>query len=951
MPNRHELLESGSLTPAIEWFSEQIPGGFFIYRADDSMEILYINNAVLNIFGCETIEEFKKLTGYTFKGLVHPEDFEATQRSIDMQISRSNNNEKNDYAEYRIIRKDGNIRWIEDYGHFAQLPGYGDVFYVFIGDITEKHLAEEENTRRETVYSGLKDQYRKDAKNSLSAMRINLTKDMIEASGGTDPYPVDVVGKTRKDSISARLENLPVEGDREKFLECFETEKLLELFYQGKPAASFVAYCKRASGKQCFVRFSRAVALNPSTGDLILFGSDDEYNDEKVSEILNTKVLARQYDMVTYIVDNNYSVVIGDADNIGKGNIFPKKRSGIYMDYIREQVIPAASKTAHLPDEMEKAFSPETIEKQLEHNDSYTIDLTCMIDGETYNKRFTYYVVDKTAKFFLLLKSDVTDVLQREHDRNAILADALKNAEQANAAKTSFLSNMSHEIRTPMNAIIGLNSIALKDPNLSPATRDNLVKIGQSARHLLGIINDILDMSRIESGRMTLRKEEFSITHILQQINTLIQSQCDDKNLTYRCQIGKGIGEWYFGDDMKLKQVLINILSNAIKFTEPGGNVDFNIEKTAEYEGSTTFRFTIKDTGIGMDPEFIPKIFDTFTQENSGRSNRYGSTGLGMAITKSIVELMNGYITVRSQKGKGTEFVVTITLKNCDSLSDTDMIAPGSLKVLVVDDDPIALEQSKSVLDEVGISADVCHSGEEALQAMEIQHAKHSAYNLILLDRKMPVLDGFDVTREIRRKFGYEPTIIILTAYSWDDIINEAMTTGVDGFMPKPLFANNVLSEISYVITRRSNKARIKKKKAQLAGRRILLAEDMLINAAIMEELLSTKDIKVEHAENGKLAMEMFAEKPPFYYDAILMDVRMPVMDGLQSAQAIRDLVRPDSAYIPIIALTANAFDEDVQLSLQVGMNAHLSKPVEPDSLMETLGELIYEFDLRKPNA
>ena len=289
MPNRHELLESGSLTPAIEWFSEQIPGGFFIYRADNSMEILYINNAVLNIFGCETIEEFKKLTGYTFKGLVHPEDFEATQRSIDMQISRSNNNEKNDYAEYRIIRKDGNIRWIEDYGHFAQLPGYGDVFYVFIGDITEKHLAEEENTRRATVYSGLKEQYRKDAKNSLSAMRINLTKDMIEASGGTDPYPVDVVGKTRKDSISARLENLPVEGDREKFLECFETEKLLELFYQGKPAASFVAYCKRASGKQCFVRFSRAVALNPSTGDLILFGSDDEYLSDEVLHDMATQ--------------------------------------------------------------------------------------------------------------------------------------------------------------------------------------------------------------------------------------------------------------------------------------------------------------------------------------------------------------------------------------------------------------------------------------------------------------------------------------------------------------------------------------------------------------------------------------------------------------------------------------------------------------------------------------
>ena len=948
MSKMQELFESGYMTEAIEWMGEQMPGGFFIYHADGDLGLCYVNNAVLKIYGCDNLDEFKALTGYTFKGMVHPEDYDEIQLSIDDQIS-CDVEDKNDYVEYRIIRRDGSTRWVSDYGHYANMPGYGNVYYVFISDTTEKHLLEAENRRRSNVYAGLTDQFNRHAEDYLSVIRVNLTTGMIEASSGSDPFPADVVGGARDECMAARLDSLLVEGDRERFLACFEKEKLLKRFYQGKTAATFVAYCRRSSGKQCFVRFSRAVALNPTSDDLILFGTETEYNNEKVSEILNTKVLVRQYDMVTYIVDNNYSVVIGDAATIGKGSIFPRQRSGVYMDYIRDQVIPAASKIAHLPDELEKAFSPEMIDRQLENNDSYIIDLTCEIDGENYFKRFTYYVVDKTAKFFLLLKSDVTDVLRREHERNTILADALKNAEQANAAKTTFLSNMSHEIRTPMNAIIGLDSIALKDASLSEHTRDNLVKIGQSARHLLGIINDILDMSRIESGRMTLRKAEFSFTHMFEQINTLIQSQCTAKGLDYRCSVDNNISEWYFGDVMKLKQILINILSNAIKFTEPGGSVAFTIEKSAEYEGITSLRFAIKDTGIGMDQAFLPKIFDSFTQEDSTRGNRFGSAGLGMAITKSIVELMNGYITVSSEKGVGTEFVVTITLSNCDKSSESDLISPGDLKALVIDDDPIALDHAKAVLDEIGVANDCCRSGAEAIQAMDIQSAKHTPYNLVLLDRKMPILDGFGVTREIRRKFGSNCTIIILTAYNWDDIIDEALATGVDGFMHKPLFSSNALSEFSYIIHLKNRKQTFKKQKAPLKGRRVLLAEDMLINAAIMQELLSIKEMEIDHAENGKIALEMFAGSPEFYYDAILMDVRMPVMDGLEASQAIRNVVRPDSAVIPIIALTANAFDEDVQHSLQAGMNAHLSKPVEPDSLFEALGELICEYDLRKP--
>ncbi|MBR6220449.1 MAG: response regulator [Clostridia bacterium] len=529
--------------------------------------------------------------------------------------------------------------------------------------------------------------------------------------------------------------------------------------------------------------------------------------------------------------------------------------------------------------------------------------------------------------------------------KNEALAEALTMAEEANKAKTTFLSNMSHEIRTPMNAIIGLDTLALKKSNLDAETREYLEKIGGSARHLLGLINDILDMSRIESGRLVLRREEFSFSGMLEQINTMVMSQCRDKGLTYECHINSRVDDYYIGDDMKLKEVLINILSNAIKFTDAPGSVTMTVERTAVFEDQSTLCFCIRDTGIGMDKEFIPKIFEAFSQENSGRKNKFGSTGLGMAITKSIVEMMNGSIAVESEKGVGTEFAVTVTLRNCDrkNAGGQSAIDPGSMHVLVVDDDIVAAEHARMVLDEVGIRADITTSAAEALRMMEVQRTKQQPYNLVLMDWSMPEMNGMEATRAIREQHDSETTVVVLTAYNWDDIQEEAHSVGVDSFLSKPLFASNVIEEFERV-ARRNNMGLFKEKaRAELAGRRILLAEDMEINAEIMMDLLEMEEITSEHAENGRIAVDMFAQHEPGYYDAILMDVRMPEMDGLEAAAAIRALDRADAKRIPIIALTANAFDEDVQQSMQAGMNAHLNKPVEPEHLMRTLGELIYE--------
>ena len=493
--------------------------------------------------------------------------------------------------------------------------------------------------------------------------------------------------------------------------------------------------------------------------------------------------------------------------------------------------------TEDFPDELESwsdLLHPDDRERVLkEYNETisdYTGQKTYDIEYRllTKNRGYRWYrAVGKPTRrpdgspiTYVGVFLDVTEqkeMMQQLAQQRESLSIALEEANQANKAKTAFLANMSHEIRTPMNAIIGLDRIALNDPGISETTRDTLEKIGLSAQHLLGIINDILDMSRIESGRMTVKNEEFSFAKALSQVNTMISGQCRDKGIEYECRVKGAVDDYYIGDDMKLRQVMLNILGNAVKFTPSGGTVTFVVEAVARFNGKTTLRLIIRDTGIGMSQEFLPRLFDAFSQEDSSSTNRYGSTGLGMAITRSIIELMNGTISVESEKHKGTTFTVTVTLTDCDR---------------------------KTIREE-----------EPALQPRKDE---------------------------------------------------------------KPL-----------------------RETADLKGRRILLAEDVTVNAEIMMMVLSMREIQVDHAENGRIAVEMFEEHEEGYYDAVLMDMRMPEMDGLEATRRIRAMNRSDAKTIPIIALTANAFDEDVQHSMQAGLNAHLSKPVEPDILFETLEGLL----------
>ena len=881
-----------------------------------------------------TEEEFTKLESGGTMDSIHPDDRDQVAFLFRHHITKSGTNSLN--IRKRTLK--GNWLWVNIHYSFVKEDGVWYAYCLYF-DVT---AIKESERQAKQMYESVLNELENIASESLVSLRLNLTKGIVEDVHGHGLNSVDVKGVSIAENFNRRAEILPLERDKRRFKRNFSTQKLLAAYNNGITNLSDVFFCELSNGEKCFVDYSVTLSRNPATGDIMAFTTERECNNELVNDAILNKALVEQYDMITYIIDDKYGVVIGDADKIKSGSIFPSERTGSYTKYIEEKVKPVLIGSDKEKSQLLEKLSPKRIEKNLQSKEPYEVNLACEINGEIFYKRFVFYVVNKEAKFYILLKSDTTELQREQIKRNEQLKEALDVANQANSAKTAFLSSMSHEMRTPMNAIIGLDAIALKEPDLSDRTREHLNKIGESARHLLSLINDILDMSRIEGGKMVLKNEEFSFGKMLEQINTMFSGQCAAKNLTYNCNVIGAVDEYYIGDVTKLKQVLINILGNAVKFTKKG-SISLVIERVAKFENKTTLRFIVKDTGIGMDKNYLPKIFDVFSQEDSTSLNAYGGTGLGMSITKNIIEIMNGNISVKSEKNVGSEFTVNVTLHNSDKVkvaAETG-ISAKDLKVLVVDDDPVACEHAKLILEELGIAVDTVLNGNDAIEMIKLHQARREPYNVLLVDWRMPDIDGIEVTRRVRELGGNESAIIILTAYSWEEVIDEALQAGVDRFMSKPLFANTVMDEFSQAVEQKQLTFGNDKEPADLTGKRILIAEDMPVNAEIITMILEMREMEVDHAENGKLCVEMFEKSAPNYYDAILMDIRMPIMDGLTATENIRALPREDAKKIPIIALTANAFDEDVQRSLQAGMNAHLTKPVEPEHLYQTLAEFI----------
>ena len=534
----------------------------------------------------------------------------------------------------------------------------------------------------------------------------------------------------------------------------------------------------------------------------------------------------------------------------------------------------------------------------------------------------------------------INDELKRQQK---ILQDALLVAQKANDAKRDFLSRMSHEIRTPMNAIIGMSAVAFNYLDDKKRTADCLSKITFSSKHLLMLLNDVLDMSKIENGKLNIRQELFDLKNLVTSLADINYGLATAKGLAFEIVISGFKDELLLGDSMRVNQILLNLLSNAIKFTPKGGSVRLEIRMLRSASDKIWLRFIVKDSGIGMKKEFLEHLYEPFEQADNGIARKYGGTGLGMAITKNLVAIMDGTIEVESQEGAGTTFMVDLPfgVSKVDKKTAADM---EEMRVLVVDDDNDTCEHAAVLLKGMGVNVDWALNGFEAIEKVRSACEDDGrCYDVCFIDWCMPELDGIETARRMRSYVGPDVLIIIISAYDWSGIEEQAKAAGVNAFIAKPFFASNLYNTLLTV----SRKPELgfsavgNKETYDFGGKKVLLVEDNELNMEIASELLKFVNLQVEHAENGKVAVDIFRNSKEKEYALIFMDIQMPLMNGYDAARCIRSSEHPAAGTIPIIAMTANAFTDDVQAAFDAGMNGHLAKPIDVEALYKTIARYI----------
>ena len=597
-------------------------------------------------------------------------------------------------------------------------------------------------------------------------------------------------------------------------------------------------------------------------------------------------------------------------------------------------------------DMLREASSRELLIKELEGKKMYSVNYRIMKEGKV--KYFQLKVVragswEKNHGVVLGFHS-VDAEIRNEMEQKNLLEDALLQANQASKAKSVFLSHMSHDIRTPMNAIIGFTALAITHIEQKEQVEEYLKKIMTSGNHLLSLINDVLDMSRIESGKMRLEEKLCSLPDILHELRNILQSDIRAKQLELYLDAVDVINEEIYCDKLRLNQVLLNLLSNAVKYTTAGGIVSVRVtEKPGAPAGYANYEFNIKDTGIGMSEDFVLHIFEPFERERTTTISGIEGAGLGMAITKNIVDMMNGTIDVKSEQGVGTEFTVSFTFRlSSETKSYQEIPELKNCRALVVDDDFDTCDSVSFMLGQLGLRAEWTLSGKEAVLRTRQASMRGDCYSVYIIDWLLPDMNGIEVTRRIRKEMGEDVPVIVLTAYDWSEIENEAKEAGVTAFCSKPLF----LSELSSCLNSVVNAEDMEEKEAddeteELPSGRILLAEDNELNQEIAVAILEEAGIHVEVAGNGQIAVEMLENSEPDYYQLILMDVKMPVMNGYEATKTIRKLENKKLSSIPIFAMTANAFEEDKREALNCGMNGHLAKPIDVEKLFNLLKKVL----------
>ena len=808
--NQFELNEQ--TMSIIEEIGGHMPGGFFIYRAAEPEELLYANSAVFRIYGCRDLEEFKELTGFTFRGMVHPEDYGSVSASVAQQVREDE--AKMDYAEYRIIRKDGSVRWVDDYGHYADTAAYGGIYTVFISDITEKREQQEMD------------------------------------------YAV-------RDAVIAAL-----------------------------------------------------------------------------TEAYNTVWL------INDIETEQCSLYHSDMDGVHREAIQNALGHAKYSD-TKEQYV-ATMVAEEDRERMQEQISLPYICSQLEKRDSFSvIFLRDLEEGKRYYRIDFGKVHMPGAKTGVMMAfRDVDDEVRKDYEMQQNLQDAIEAANASSKAKSAFLSSMSHDMRTPMNAIIGMTAIAATHLDDRDRVADCLKKITDSSGHLLALINEVLDMNKIESGKVELSEEEFDIPELIDNVLVMTKPQVDAKKHTLSVHVGDLQHEKVTGDSTRVRQILVNLLSNAIKYTPEGGKIVLRMEERASgIPDIGLYEFVIEDNGIGMKPEFLQHIFEPFTRAEDKLTQSQQGTGLGMAITRNIVRMMGGDIHVESTYGRGSRFTVEIYLR----LREPELLLQADftdLHVLVADDDPVSCESACCILNDLGMNSEWALSGKSAVDRVAVRHEQNRDFFAVIIDWKMPDLGGLETARRVRAIVGEELPIVIMSSYDWSDIESDAREAGVNAFISKPLFRTKFIRVFQSLLEKggeeeQSSRPLRKLEDLSFENHRVLLVEDNHINAEIAMNILQMTGLEVDRAENGEEAVELFKNAPEGKYTLIFMDIQMPRMDGYEATRAIRALGTERAAKIPIIAMTANAFEDDRRSAFMAGMNGHIAKPLNFDELSMILQQWI----------
>lgn len=909
-----------------------ISGGFKISHNDEKFTYSYVSESAASLFGY-TVEEFISVTNNSALNIVCPSDRAEVLEALQNDLGRGSVYS----VKYRVKCRDGSIKWIVDSGKLVTSENGEKVFYSFYNDVTE---LEESNAELRNAFTMINQMVRS-LKCGIFAYRLprreilllnNEAKYLFGWNGRDNDININRIMREHilpEDIaiMSNAVKNIKAPGD--------------EAVYEFR--------IKHDDGNMCRVQVNSRMLEFDDGSRFILSAMLDVTEKSELTEIIKEERSQYRDALLTnceYAYSFDLTAGMITDEYITKHGVNPFREYNIKLpiafdDFIRQWV--ESAKPKFLNEEMANELNREAMLKKFAEGersgeieyyssstDSYT-RITSLLSRSERNGHIMAVIVGV----------DTTRSRQSEASAKQALLDAYEAARRANSAKSDFLSRMSHDIRTPINAIIGMTAIAGTHLDNRERVTDCLNKITVSSGHLLSLINEVLDMSKIESGKVDLNEEEFNLSDLVDALISMIRPQVKAKNQNLKVIIRDVVHEKVIGDKLRIQQSFLNLTSNAVKYTPAGGNINIYIsEKTRKNERTGRFEFIFEDSGIGMSPEFVKHIFEPFSRATDSRVSKISGTGLGLAITDNLVRMMNGDIKIESEPGKGSRFTVNISMK-LQETEDISYDAFADLPVLVADDEEPTCENACRMLNEMGMKGEWVTNGKDAVEKVVQRHNIGEDYFAVILDWKMPEMDGIRVTREIRRQIGPDVPIIIISAYDWSDIELEARAAGADAFIGKPLFKSR-LAHIFHEMISGDDKSNTKNeidnlKNTDFSGKRVLLAEDNELNTEIAVELLEMTGLAVECAENGQAAVDKFAASEQGYYNLIFMDIQMPIMNGNEAARAIRSLPRRDAKGIPIVAMTANAFNDDIQASMNAGMNEHISKPLDLKVLTKTL--------------